>query len=89
MEARKLRNRAAWFTVVEEELYCWEVSEGAPLQLYVLGEEGKSIMSSAHCGANGTHQGGRTLARQVAHQGYHWPKLNKTAEEMAQTCDEC
>jgi len=68
-EAQRLARRAKSFILVEGELYKW--SHTGILQLYILVEQGKLLLSDIHDGVYGHHAAPRTLVGNAFRQGFY------------------
>ncbi|KAL2245985.1 UNVERIFIED_CONTAM: hypothetical protein Sindi_2866700 [Sesamum indicum] len=85
--ARRLKARAARFTLVDEQLYKRTI-EG-PLLKCLDPEKAKYVMREIHEGSCGNHSGGRSFAQKVIRQGYFWPTLVKDTKELVKRCETC
>lgn len=65
IKEKHIRLKAAWYTILNGKRNRKSI-DGGPLKTCVSLEEGKSILARTHVGPGGDHQGGRTLALQVA-----------------------
>lgn len=70
-EARKVRNSAESFTVINGVMYKRGFSE--PLLKCVLQDEAQYILAEVHEGVCGSHSGGRALAAKVMKARYYLP----------------
>ncbi|KAL2250014.1 UNVERIFIED_CONTAM: Retrovirus-related Pol polyprotein from transposon opus [Sesamum indicum] len=85
--ARRVKARAAHFTLVNEQLYKRTI-EG-PLLKCLVPEKAEYVMREIHEGSCGNHSGGRSLAQKVIRQGYFWPTLVKDIRELVKKCEAC
>ncbi|KAL2230962.1 UNVERIFIED_CONTAM: Retrovirus-related Pol polyprotein from transposon [Sesamum indicum] len=85
--ARRLKARAARFTLVDEQLDKRTI-EG-PLLKCLDTEKAKYVMREIHEGSCGNHFGGRSLAQKVIRQGFFWPTLVKDTKELVKKCEAC
>ncbi|XP_073137334.1 uncharacterized protein [Henckelia pumila] len=81
VEARKLRVRAARFTIIDGELYKRGFSSPYPKCLTPAKEN--YVLREIHEGICGNHLGGRALAGKALRQGYFWPTMKQDAIELA------
>ena len=86
-EARKIRNRVAKFTILNNTLYKRGFS--MPYLKCVDEEEAKYILEKIHEGVCGDHAGPRSLISKVIRTGYFWPTLQVDARELIKKCDKC
>ena len=78
-EARKLKDQAARFVLVEEKLFKWRLS--GPLMTCVEKEAARKVMKEVHGGSCGNNSGGRALAIKIKRLGYLWPTMIKDCEK--------
>ena len=86
-EARKVRKRAARFTILNDTLYKRGFS--MPYLRCVDEEEAKYILEEIHKGVCGYHAGPRSLVSKVIRTGYSWPTMQVEARELVKKCDKC
>ena len=86
-EARKVRKKAARFTILNDTLYKRGFS--MPYLKCVDKEEAKYILEEIYEGICGDHVGSRSLVGKVIRTGYFWPTLQEDAEEFIKKCDKC
>ncbi|XP_059650748.1 uncharacterized protein LOC132296579 [Cornus florida] len=86
-EARKVKIRAARYTLIKGVLYKKVFS--LPYLRCVSAEEARYILKEIHEGDCGNHAGGRSLAHKAIRQGYYWPTVQKDAMDYAKKCDKC
>nr|KYP51935.1 Retrovirus-related Pol polyprotein from transposon 297 family [Cajanus cajan] len=86
-EAKKLRVKAARYTLIAGELYKRSLS--APLLKCLAPEQAQYVLREIHEGICGTHSGGRTLAAKVIRAGYYWQTLATDCIEFVQRCQPC
>ena len=86
-EARKIRKRAARFTILNNVLYKRGFS--MPYLKYVDDDEAKYILEEIHEGICGDHAGPRSLVSKVIQTGYFWPTMQVDAVELVKKCDKC
>ena len=84
-EARKIRKRAARFTVLNDTLYKRGFS--MPYLKCVDQDEAKYILEEIHEGVCGDHAGPRSLVSKVIRTGYFWPTMQADAVELVKRCD--
>ncbi|XP_073133798.1 uncharacterized protein [Henckelia pumila] len=80
VEARKLRVRAARFTIIDGELYKRGFS--LPYLKCLTPAKGKYVLREIHEGICGNHLAGRALAGKALCQGYFWPMMKQDAIEL-------
>ena len=86
-QARKLKCRAARYTLLDEVLYRRGFT--LPLLRCVDDEEADYVLREIHEGICGNHSGARTLAFKALRQGYFWPTMHQDAKKMAKNCKTC
>ncbi|XP_040990483.1 uncharacterized protein LOC121237698 [Juglans microcarpa x Juglans regia] len=86
-EARKVRNRVAWFTMLEGVLYNRGFSE--PLLKCHSSNEPQYVLVEIHEGIFGSHLGVRALAARVTRARYYWPHVLKDVEDFVKKCPKC
>ncbi|KAH9802826.1 Ribonuclease H [Citrus sinensis] len=86
-QARKLKCRAARYTLLDEVLYRRGFT--LPLLRCVDDEEADYVLREIHEGICGNHSGARTLAFKALRQGYFWPTMHQDAKTMAKNCKTC
>ena len=86
-EARKIRKRAAKFTVLNDTLYKRGFS--MPYLKRVDQDEAKYILEEIHEGVCGDHAGLRSLVSKVIRTGYLWPTMQADAVELVKRYDKC
>ena len=86
-EARKVRKRAARFTILNDTLYKRGFS--MPYLKCVDEKEAKYILEEIHEGICGDHADPRSLVSKVIRTGYFWPTLQIDAREFVKRCDKC
>ena len=86
-EARKIRKRAARFTILNDILY----KRGFSMSYLkcVDEDEAKYILEKIHKGICGDHAGPRSLVSMVIQIGYFWPTMQVDAVELVKKCDKC
>ena len=86
-EARKVRKRAARFTILNDTLYKRGFS--MPYLKCVNKEEAKYTLEEIHEGICRDHAGPRSLISKVIRSSYFWPTLQKDAKKFVKKCDKC
>ena len=86
-EARKVKKRAARFTILNDALY----KRGFSVPYLKCVDESKAmyILEEIHEGICGNHAGPRSLVRKIVKIGYFWPTMQKDAKEFVKQCDKC
>ena len=86
-EAKKVRNRATKFTILNDTLYKRGFS--MPYLKCVDEEEAKYIREEIHQGIYGDHTGPRLLVNKAIQTSYFWPTMQMDAVELVKKCDRC
>ena len=86
-EAKKIRKRAAKFTLFNDTLYKRGFS--MPYLKCVDEKEAKYILEEIHGGICGDYAGPRSLVNKVIRTGYFWPTMQVDAVELVKKCDKC
>ena len=86
-EARKIKKRAARFTILNDVLYKRGFS--MPYLKCVDEEEAKYLLEEVHGGICGDHAGSRSLVNKVVRAGYFWPTMQVDAADIVRRCDKC
>ena len=86
-EARKIKKRAARFTILNDTIYKRDFS--MPYLKCVDEDEAKYILVEIHVGIWGDHAGPRSLVSKVIRTGYFWPTMQVDAVELVKKCDKC
>ena len=86
-EAKKIKKRAARFTVLNDTLYKRGFS--MPYLKCVDEDEAKYILEEIHEGIYGDHASPRSLVSKVIRTGYFWPTMQADAVELVKRCDKC
>ncbi|XP_073022575.1 uncharacterized protein [Primulina eburnea] len=85
--ARKLRVRAARFTIIDGELYKRGYSQ--PFLKCLTPSKADYVLREIHEGICGNHLGGKALAGKTLRQGYFWPTMKKDALQLVKHCRAC
>ena len=72
-EAKKIKKRAARFTVLNDELYKRCFSQ--PYLRCIEEEEAKYVPEEVHGGIYGDDMGAKSLIRKIMKAGYFWPTM--------------
>lgn len=86
-EAKKLRVRAASFTLVDGQLY--KRGFTMPYLKCLRPTEVHEVLFEIHAGMCGNHQRATTLAFKALQQGYNWPTMKDDTKELVNKCDAC
>lgn len=86
-EAKKLKVRAASFTIVDGQLY--KRGFTMPYLKCLRPAEAHEVLFEIHAGMCGNHQGTTTLEFKALRQGYYWPTMKDDAKELVKRCDAC
>ena len=86
-EAKKVKKRAARFTILNDTLYKRGFS--MPYLKCVDKEEAQYILAEIHQGICGDHAGPRSLVNKAIRIGYFWPTMQVDAMELVKKCDKC
>nr|XP_023904956.1 uncharacterized protein LOC112016665 [Quercus suber] len=86
-EARKIKKRAARFTILNDTLY----KRGFSMPYLRCVDEGDAeyILREVHEGICGDHAGSRSLVRKIMQTGYFWPTMQDDAAKFVRECDKC
>ncbi|XP_065632981.1 uncharacterized protein LOC112035103 [Quercus suber] len=86
-EARKIKKRAARFTILNDALY----KRGFSMPYLRCVDEGEAeyILREVHKGICGDHAGPRSLVRKIMRTGYFWPTMQDDASRFIKKCDKC
>ena len=82
LQARKLRVKAAHYSIHNGELYRRSLSH--PWSKCVSPEEGDYVLREIHEGICGAHEAQNTLVWKALLQGYYWPSMSKDAFQLVQ-----
>ncbi|XP_024016302.1 uncharacterized protein LOC112089777 [Eutrema salsugineum] len=85
--ARRLKVRAAHYTMHKDKLFRWSAS--GVLLACVSGNDTVEIMREIHEGSGGNHSRGRSLTLKIKKASYFWPTMNADCEKFAMKCDKC
>ena len=86
-KAKKVRKRAARFTILNDILYKRGLS--MPYLKCVDEEEAKYILEEIHEGVYGNHAGPRSLVSKVVKTSYFWPTMQVDAMVLVKKYDKC
>ena len=86
-EAKKVRKRAARFTILNDTLY--KKGFSMPYLKCVDEEEAKYILKEIHKGVCVDHAGPRSLVSKVVRIGYFRPTMQLDIRELVKRCDKC
>ena len=86
-QARKLKCRAARYTLLDRVLYRRGFT--LPLLRCLDDEEANYVLREIYEGICGNHSGARTLAFKALRQGNFWPTMHQDAKEMTKNCKVC
>ena len=86
-EAKKIKKKAAKFTVLNDTLYKRGFS--MPYLKCADEDEAKYILEEIHEGICGDHASSRSLVSKVIRTGYFWPTMQADAVELVKRCDKC
>ena len=86
-ESRKLKIKAARFTIYNNRLY--KRSFSGPLLRCLSPKEAKYVMIELHEGECGNHSGSRSLCNKILTIGYYWPTMRMDTYEFINKCDKC
>ena len=86
-EAKKIKKRAAKFTILNDTLYKRDFS--MPYLKCVNEEEAKYVLEEIHEGICGHHASPRSLVSKVIQTGYFWPTIQVDAIELIKKCHKC
>ena len=86
-KAKRVRKRAARFTILNDTLYKRGFS--MPYLECIDEEEAKYILEEIHEGICGDHVCLRSLVSKVIRACYFWPTLQMDARDFVKRCDNC
>ena len=86
-EAKKIKKRAAKFTVLNDTLY--KKGFSMPYLKCVDEDKAKYILEEIHEGVRGDHAGPRSLVSKVIQTGFFWPTMQADTVELVKRCDKC
>ena len=86
-EAKKIKKRAARFTILNDTLYKRGFS--MPYLKCVDEDEAKYILEEIHQGVCGDHVDPRSLVSKVIRTCYFWPTMQMDAVKLIKKCDQC
>ena len=84
-EAKKIKKRAARFTILNDELYKRGFSQ--PYLRCVEEEEAKYVLEEVHEGICGDHMGAKSLLRKIMKACYFWPTMQQDTVDFVKKCD--
>ena len=86
-EAKKIKKRAARFTILNDTLY----KKGFSMTYLkcVNEDEAKYILEEIHEGVCGDYADPRSLVSKVIRIGYFWPTMQEDTVELVKKCDKC
>ncbi|XP_039128919.1 uncharacterized protein LOC120265065 [Dioscorea cayenensis subsp. rotundata] len=87
LEAKKLKMRAAHFTLINGVLYKKGLS--MPLLRCLQKQDAEYALAKVHEEICGQHMGVRALAAKVLRAGFYWPTLRDDASKKVKKCDKC
>jgi ribonuclease HI len=86
-EAKRLKHGSQDFVLVGDLLYKKGISQ--PMLKCVTETKGIQILREVHNGTCGSHSGPRALAAKVIRQGFYWPAIICTANQVTRSCEAC
>ena len=86
-EARKIKKRAARFTILNDVLYKRGFSMSYLKCVDV--DETKYILEEIHGGICGNHASPRSLVSKAIRTGYFWPTMQGDVFELVKKCEKC
>ncbi|XP_075636499.1 uncharacterized protein LOC142608692 [Castanea sativa] len=87
LEAKRIKTRAARFTILNDTLY--KKGFSMPYLKCVNEKEAKYILREVHEGVCEDHAGPRSLVSKVIRTRYFWPTMQVDAAKLAKGCDKC
>ena len=84
-KAKKIKKRAAQFTVLSDKLYKRGFSQ--PYLRCVEEKEAKYVLEGVHGGIYGDHMRAKSLLRKIMRAGYFWPTMQQDAADFVKKCD--
>jgi hypothetical protein len=86
-EAKRLKHLSRDFALVGGQLYKKGINQA--MLKCVTKTEGIQILHEVHSGTCGSHSGPRALSAKVIRQGFYWPAIIYTANQVARSCEAC
>ena len=86
-DARRIRTKAARFSLINSILYRWSFS--GPYTRCLSEQEATYVLKEIHEGECGNHFSGRSLCNMTKRQGYYWPTMLTDSEAIIKQCDKC
>ncbi|XP_043710452.1 uncharacterized protein LOC122659403 [Telopea speciosissima] len=87
VKAHKVHDRAARYTLIENELYKRSVL--GPLLKCLTPTHALNALVEVHQVICGSHMGGRHLAYKILRAGLYWPNMQKEAIQYVRRCEPC
>lgn len=87
LEAKKVKVRAARFTVMNGEFYKRGFS--LPYLKCLTPKEAMYVLREIHEGVHGNHSRPRSLVGKTIRAGYFWLTMQKNAIELVKKCSKC
>ena len=87
-EAEKVRRKAPWFWLSEDQKL-YKRSFSRPYLLCIHLEVSELLLEELHEGTYGSHTGGRSIAHRAITQDYWWPNMQREALKYTKKCDQC
>ena len=86
-QSRKIRAKAARFTLYDGKLY--KRSYSGPLLRCLNPTEAHYVLTELHEGECGNHSGSRSLSNRALTTGYYWPTMRADSLNFVLKCDKC
>jgi hypothetical protein len=86
-DAKRLKHGSRDFAIVEGQLYKKGISQ--PMLKCITETEGLEILREVHDGTCRSHSGPRALTAKVIRQGFYWPTIICTANQVTRSCEAC
>ncbi|KAL5785135.1 hypothetical protein ACOSQ2_007527 [Xanthoceras sorbifolium] len=87
VEARRIKIKAAQFSIIEGQLY--KRSYSGPYLKCLDPVEAQQVLKDLHEGQCGNHSAGRSLANRAITAGYYWPTMRSESHDLVKRCDPC
>ena len=87
IEARWVRYRATWYTIIGGELYRNGFSK--ILQRCIGSVEASKILKSFHSRVCRNHTQGKSLAHKTLIKGFYWPAQFANSQKVVESCETC
>ncbi|KAM2888910.1 hypothetical protein FF1_012569 [Malus domestica] len=87
VQAKQIRYKATRYLIITDQLY--KRGFNLPYLRCLTPAEAKTVLWKIHERVCEDHDGSRSLAYKVFHQGYYWPILHQDAIRISRSCNKC